>query len=160
MLDGWRSLPLQQSLFDRYKDELAQKRPELDEEALRELARRFVAEPRSDPRCPSPHSTGGSVDLTVADAMGRILPMGSEFDETSDRSETLYLESRSDGDLSEGELRALGNRRLLYHVMVSAGFTNYPDEWWHFDYGNQNWALMSGRKAAVYGRGVPALRWL
>ena len=58
------------------------------------------------------------------------------------------------------ELRALGNRRLLYHVMVSAGFTNYPDEWWHFDYGNQNWALMSGRKAAVYGRGVPALRWL
>lgn len=160
VLDGWRPLPLQQSLFDRYKDELAQKRPELDEEALRELARRFVAEPRSDPRCPSPHSTGGSVDLTVADAMGRILPMGSEFDETSDRSETLYLESRTDGDLSEGELRALGNRRLLYHVMVSAGFTNYPDEWWHFDYGNQNWALMSGRKAAVYGRGVPALRWL
>ena len=98
--------------------------------------------------------------MTIADASGRILPMGSEFDETSDRSETLYLESRVDSDLSELELRALENRRLLYHTMVSAGFTNYPDEWWHYDYGNQNWGFLSGRKAAVYGKTDPALRWL
>ena len=45
--------------------------------------------------------------MTIADASGRILPMRSEFDETSDRSETLYLESRVDSDLSELELRAL-----------------------------------------------------
>ena len=136
ILDGWRPLPLQQALFDRYKEELAREHPELDADRLTEQTRRFIAEPRSDPLFPSPHSTGGSVDLTIADASGRILPMGSEFDETSDRSETLYLESRVDSDLSELELRALENRRLLYHSMVSAGFTNYPDEWWHYDYGN------------------------
>lgn len=159
VLDGWRPLPLQQALFDRYRDELARAHPDLDEEELTGLTRRFVAEPRSDPSFPSPHSTGGSVDLTVADDGGRILPMGSEFDETSDRSETLHFEGRIEG-LPEAELRALENRRLLYHAMVSAGFTNYPDEWWHFDYGNQNWALMSGHKAAIYGRTAPALRWL
>ena len=158
-MDGWRPLPLQQALFDRYKDELARDHPGLDDERLTELTRRFVAEPRSDPRSPSPHNTGGSVDLTVADALGRILPMGSEFDETSDRSETLYFESRA-GSLTEAERLVRGNRRLLYHAMAAAGFTNYPDEWWHFDYGNQNWALMSGHKAAIYGGATPALRWL
>lgn len=160
ILDGWRPLPLQQALFDRYKEELAREHPELDADRLTEQTRRFIAEPRSDPLFPSPHSTGGSVDLTIADASGRILPMGSEFDETSDRSETLYLESRVDSDLSELELRALENRRLLYHSMVSAGFTNYPDEWWHYDYGNQNWGFLSGHRAAVYGKTDPALRWL
>ena len=159
VMDGWRPLPLQQALFDRYKDELARDHPGLDDERLTELTRRFVAEPRSDPRSPSPHNTGGSVDLTVADALGRILPMGSEFDETSDRSETLYFESRA-GSLTEAERLVRGNRRLLYHAMAAAGFTNYPDEWWHFDYGNQNWALMSGHKAAIYGGATPALRWL
>ena len=28
--------------------------------------------------------------------------------------------------------------------MEDAGFTNYEEEWWHFDYGNQNWALEKG----------------
>lgn len=160
VLDGWRPLSLQQALFDRYKDELAQANPSLNEEQLMEQARRFVAEPRSNPAFPSPHSTGGSVDLTVADARGSMLAMGSEFDETSNRSETLYLESLTKEELSETELRALENRRLLYHVMTAAGFTNYPDEWWHFDYGNQNWALMSGHKTAIYGITTPTLRWL
>lgn len=29
------------------------------------------------------------------------------------------------------------NRKILYDAMIIAGFTNYPEEWWHFDFGNQ-----------------------
>lgn len=42
------------------------------------------------------------------------------------------------------------NRRLLYHAMTSAGFCTDPDEWWHFDYGNQKWALSLNKEFAVY----------
>ena len=42
------------------------------------------------------------------------------------------------------------NRRLLFNAMVDQGFTNYSEEWWHFDYGNQFWALINGVHA-IYG---------
>lgn len=35
-----------------------------------------------------------------------------------------------------------------------AGFINYPEEWWHFDYGNQFWAKLAGKKA-IYGAAKP-----
>ncbi|MED4919243.1 M15 family metallopeptidase, partial [Geobacillus thermodenitrificans] len=42
------------------------------------------------------------------------------------------------------------NRKLLKSIMEKAGFTNYDEEWWHYDYGNQNWALKTGNEA-IYG---------
>ncbi len=35
--------------------------------------------------------------------------------------------------------------------MIEKGFTNYPMEWWHYDYGNQFWAKIKGVNA-IYGR--------
>ena len=88
--------------------------------------------PSSDPKKPSPHSTGGSVDVTILDESGIPLDMGTKFDDSSIASSTAYFE-KVDDIITE-------NRRLLYHVMTEQGFTNYSEEWWHFDYGNQNWA--------------------
>lgn len=155
VFDGWRPMALQKELFLRYRQELAALKPGLDERALDALTKKFVALPDSSYESPSPHSTGGSVDLSIADDAGRLLPMGAEFDETTERSRTTYFEEQ-DG----AEDRFLKNRRILFHVMTAAGFTNYPDEWWHFDYGNQNWALMSGQGKAIYGSAKPALRWM
>lgn len=161
IFDGWRPLSLQMDLFEQYKRELAISNPGLDEAALMEMTSRFVARPDANAASPSPHSTGGAVDLSIADAKGKLLFMGAEFDETSERSETMYFERRvvSGETLSEADERALQNRRLLFHAMTAAGFTNYPDEWWHFDYGNQNWALMSGSGQAVYNRADLIQRW-
>lgn len=136
--DGWRPVPLQLSLFDEYVRKLSALHPEKGEEELKNLASMYVAVPSTDPRRPSPHSTGASVDLTLADGKGRLLSMGGRFDEKSKRSETRYYEDRDD----EPSLKQ--HRRLLYHVMISAGFTNYPEEWWHYDCGNQNWVYFSG----------------
>lgn len=150
--DGWRSLDLQEDLFIQYKNELGIQNPQLDDEELQELTKQFVAWPDSNPSSPSPHNTGGAVDLSVADECGRVLYMGAEFDETTNRSETMYFEKRLlDGvPLVGQEELALHNRRLLFNAMSLAGFTNYPGEWWHFDYGNQNWALISSQGQAVY----------
>jgi D-alanyl-D-alanine dipeptidase len=35
--------------------------------------------------------------------------------------------------------------------MAEAGFANHPDEWWHYSYGDQTWAALTGRRAALYG---------
>jgi alanine dehydrogenase len=103
------------------------------------------------------------VDLTIVDANGEMLPMGTDFDEMTERSLTRHFEERVErGEiLSASEQEALRNRRLLYHLMTRAGFTNFPNEWWHFDFGNKVWSCMRGGKAgpAVYGAAEPHFRW-
>ncbi|WP_395142979.1 M15 family metallopeptidase, partial [Armatimonas sp.] len=43
------------------------------------------------------------------------------------------------------------NRRTLYGAMIEAGFVNYPNEWWHFEFGTRRWAGGRGMKVALYG---------
>ena len=54
-------------------------------------------------------------------------------------------------ELSATEMLALKNRRLLFHALRSVGLTNYHREWWHFDFGNQLWAVQENT-AAIYGK--------
>ncbi|WP_370276972.1 M15 family metallopeptidase [Pontibacterium sp.] len=43
------------------------------------------------------------------------------------------------------------HRQLLQDVMGRAGFVNYAEEWWHFSYGDQLWAYVTGNPVAIYG---------
>jgi D-alanyl-D-alanine dipeptidase len=88
--------------------------------------------------------------------------MGTEFDETSEQSHTRYYEEKNErGEkLNPREEKALVNRRLLYHLMAEVDFTNFRNEWWHFDYGNKVWACMKGYdQKAFYGRATVKFRW-
>jgi D-alanyl-D-alanine dipeptidase len=79
--------------------------------------------------------------------------MGTLFDEASPLSYTASLEKVK--RLSPEQKVARDNRRVLYNVMINAGFTNLPSEWWHFDFGNQLWAWYSGNQQAIYGATHP-----
>lgn len=161
IFDCWRSPKVQKSLFETLKESLRMENPSLSEEELDKRTLVYVALPSEDPTKPSPHSTGGAVDLSIADEQGFLIEMGTDFDETSERARTTYFEElvAQGKDLSPCEKEALKNRRLLYHVMIQVGFTNYTDEWWHYDYGNQNWAWVSGSDKAFYGKASPRFRW-
>lgn len=161
LFDGWRPVKLQKGLFSAYVERLRSEYPDASEKTLQEMASKYVALPSKDPARPSPHLTGGAVDCTIADEDGVMLDMGADFDETSNRSKSRWLEDRLEAGetLSERELFVLRNRRMLHAVMEKAGFTNYPEEWWHFDYGNQNWALITGAKNAFYGPASPRFAW-
>lgn len=161
LLDSWRPRSIQTTLFQKFRSELREKMPLLSDAEITTLASQYVAPPSLHPQHPSPHVTGGAVDLTIVDGTGICLPMGSEFDETSERSSTVWFEMRlAAGEaLSPDETEAMYNRRLLFYVMQKAGFCNYPDEWWHFDYGDQIWALLSGKRCAIYGVTEPSFRW-
>ena len=42
------------------------------------------------------------------------------------------------------------NRALLRSILEPTGLTNYADEWWHWSYGDNGWALRVGAKNAIY----------
>lgn len=149
VLDGWRPWRVQQYLFDTLFEVMRARHPALDEAALLARTREFVAMPSRDPRAPSPHLTGGAVDVTLCDADGLMLDMGSLFDEASSASHSDYLERLEAPDARQR--RAREARRVLYHAMCAQGFTNLPSEWWHYDHGDQLWAHYTGRASAHYG---------
>jgi D-alanyl-D-alanine dipeptidase len=87
--------------------------------------------------------------------------MGTAFDDLTERAGTVYFEKKNDeAGLSEEETNALRNRRALWHLMKSVGLENYCEEWWHYDFGDQNWAWNMRKDRAVYGMTSPDLPWL
>ncbi|MEJ0059268.1 MAG: M15 family metallopeptidase [Terricaulis sp.] len=77
---------------------------------------------------PAPHATGGAVDLTIVWDDGAPLWMGSLFDDATSLAGTDRFERDTD-DFSFSHEEARANRRLLYWLMIEAGFSNHPDEW-------------------------------
>jgi D-alanyl-D-alanine dipeptidase len=144
VFDGYRPLAVQRYLYITFAVELRTRHPHLARAEFDDLLHRYVASPNVDPTCPPPHRTGGAVDVFLATTSGESLPMGTEPDEAVPESATRAFESLPASAFAE-------NRRLLFHAMQRAGFANYYGEWWHYDFGNQRWANLSGAPAAVYG---------
>lgn len=145
VFDGYRPLAVQQWLWDNYLAMISANEPHLSPEEAERKVRQFVAFPAADPLRPPPHRTGGAVDVYLVETeTGTELPMGTPPDAIQSESVTRHFE-----DVPEEPFTT--NRRLLWHAMTDAGFANYPGEWWHFEYGNQRWANITGAEAAVYG---------
>ena len=145
VLDVFRPLEVQQALWDWQWREVQRDYPHFSRTEIYEKVRHFVAEPSADPTRPTPHRTGGAVDLTLFDvATGEELLMGTAFDDATDATVTNWFERHPQEPFTT-------NRRLLYYVMTEAGFVNYPNEWWHFEYGTRRWAGSLGIKTALYG---------
>ena len=144
--DGFRPLQVQQVLYEQIEREITKKYPHFSQVQIEQETLKYVAYPSIDPKFPAPHLTGGAVDVTLGDSDGNPLNLGTAFDETSYKSATAYFEQRPE----ENE-EALKNRRLLFHSMTNAGFQNYEEEWWHYDFGNVTWARKSREKQAIYG---------
>lgn len=151
--DAWRSFDVQKSLFDQYYQELQYEYPNLSNETLTEITTKYVSLPSLNKKAPAPHITGGAIDLTLINEQGEQLAMGTDFDSFNEEASTRYYENLIEkGEiLTSTQENYLINRRLLYHLMVSVGFTSYAHEWWHFDYGNQWWANQQQDRIAKYG---------
>jgi len=77
----------------------------------------------ADPKSGSPHSRGVAVDLTLIDARGEALEMGTGFDAFTPKSH------HGNGDIPAEAQR---NRHVLLGLMTSAGWDFYRNEWWHY----------------------------
>ncbi|GAB3136610.1 M15 family metallopeptidase [Micromonospora sonneratiae] len=141
VVEGYRPLWLQTKYFDDYRDELRLRYPDWDAERLRVEASKYVSPPEV-----APHSTGGTVDLTLCTPDGHELDMGTAVNATPVQSANACFTGSPD---ISAEARR--NRDILGTALRAAGMVNYPTEWWHWSYGDRYWALSTGADQTRYG---------
>lgn len=90
----------------------------------------------ANPERGSIHSFGMALDLTIVDATGAELDMGTGFDDLTERSHPAL----EDALLARGEITPaqIANRQLLRDAMGQAGFHGISTEWWHYDCGDRH----------------------
>ena len=89
----------------------------------------------ANPERGSIHSFGMAVDVTLVDARGHELDMGTPFDDMTPRSHPALEE----GYARTGEITAtqVANRQVLREAMRQGGWVGISTEWWHFDCGDR-----------------------
>lgn len=135
ILDGWRSYQTQLAIYNNTKKMFQQLG--YSPQKIAEEMPKYVAVPSKTADSPSPHFTGGAVDVTLGNQNG-WLNMGTDFDEFHEKAKSDWYEHKPQLTSEEELIRE--NRRLLKKIMEGVGFTANEHEWWHFDYGNHHWA--------------------
>jgi D-alanyl-D-alanine dipeptidase len=156
IFDAYRPVAVQQFMVDYTLIELVNANglqletlPETQREEFQQQVYQFWAMPNLNPATPPPHSTGAAIDITLIDDNGNVIDMGSEIDEISERSFPNHFPL----DSEYGQ-----HRKILSNAMISAGFKQHWNEWWHFSYGDQIWAWLTNQEdstahaIAKYGR--------
>jgi|SRR5579872_4056202 len=145
VIEGWRPPHIQRRMYLSVWDWVAAEHPDWSPIALKRLVNRFSAPMNG--RVPPPHTTGGAVDVMLADDTGRLLDHTSPFDAFDPRCFALDAPGLSD--------TARQTRRILAGALLATGLTNYPSEFWHWSYGDQGWAYRGGYPHALYGAVTP-----
>ena len=81
----------------------------------------YVANPAKG----SKHNRGAAVDLTLVDAQGKELNMGTPFDFFGKEAHHTYTEYPKE---------VLENRKLLKETLNKYNFKSIYSEWWHYEY--------------------------
>ena len=81
----------------------------------------YVANPAKG----SKHNRGAAVDLTLVDAQGKELNMGTPFDFFGKEAHHTYTKHSKE---------VLENRKLLKETLDKFNFKSIYSEWWHYEY--------------------------
>lgn len=141
VVEGHRPVAEQRAIIERYSAEVCAAHPGVSPDELDRLVSRFVS-----PVEVAPHVAGAAVDLTLVDACGDELDLGTAIDATPEQSDGRCF-TAADGIGAD----ARAHRDLMARVLGGAGLVNYPTEWWHWSFGDRYWALTTGARAASYG---------
>jgi ATP phosphoribosyltransferase len=134
VLCGYRSLEIQETLFDDEYNKLKPQHTGQDELELLEAVHRAVAVPHV-----AGHPTGAAVDVTIYDAQAHAeLDFGTAPIDFSTKKR--YY------DAFQLSKHAKKNRTLLRRLMCEQGFVPFDGEWWHFSYGDKEWAFYTYRQ--------------
>lgn len=138
VFEGFRPRSRQLVLWDNVMTRLRTEYPELDGDALSELATRWVSSPHG---FGSGHQAGAAVDITLCTDRGDELFMGTAVQEFGPLTAT-------EAPGLDPQVKA--RRFMLRRALEANGVVNYPDEWWHFSYGDRLWAEVTGRNSAFF----------
>jgi D-alanyl-D-alanine dipeptidase len=94
-----------------------------------------------------PHATGGAIDVYLVNDKGKAVDMGL-YPKDWRRSDIYKNQSRIDSEVISEEARYY--RDQMAYALAAVGFVNYPNEYWHWSYGDSYWAYHTGNYA-IYG---------
>lgn len=136
---GYRHPAVQEAYFYREKARVQTLYPTWSDEAVQAYTHNLVAIPSV-----GGHPTGGAVDLTIVDVDGNELDMGTPIADFSDPEKICTFTTAVTAEQAN-------NRMLLHDTMIAEGFMPFYGEWWHFSYGDREWAAFYHKKMARYG---------
>ncbi len=137
---GYRHPDIQTTYFNRRYDFFLEKNPQLSSDKLIELTHTQVAYPLV-----AGHPTGGAIDITILDPYGEKINMGTDIADYSVPDKCFTYSS------SITEVQAV-HRKVLHDLMLQVGFAPFYGEWWHFSYGDREWAKFYGFATSFFGQ--------
>lgn len=135
---GFRALEIQEQYFNEIYNKVKCKFS--DKMELYEYIHEKIAVPEV-----SGHPTGGAVDIAIYDETNKsIIDFGSQILDW-DNEKCCYINT----EISDN---AKNNREMLRKLMMEQEFAPYDGEWWHFSYGDKEWAFYYGKNSALYNQ--------
>lgn len=134
-----RTIDDQRRHWDGYYARTRAEHPDWPVSALHRAVNRFFAP--TDQPAPPGHCTGGAVDVHLLGPDGELLDMITPL--TGWDAARTWHDGISD--------QARRNRMLMVDAMLSVGFSNCREEYWHYSYGDSAWAVRVGSVSCPYG---------
>ena len=137
LFEAFRSRARQWELWNPVVASITEHNPTWSEAQVYTESSRWVSPPDG---FGSGHQAGAAVDVKIARADRTELDFDGPMKGLSGLAPTDWPVSP--------EIRK--NRDLLVAAMERTGMINYPDEWWHFSYGDRLWAEITNRDKAFF----------
>lgn len=149
LYEGYRSLQLQEQLFNQRYQILKQDYPDWEHSKIFQETIKLISPVINldgSMNIP-PHNTGAAIDIYLVDGQSEIVDMGIRAAD--------WMQDK-DGALSLTDSVKISDAAKQYRLIMSdtlrqVGFVNYPGEYWHWSYGDRYWAYQCGNPFALYG---------
>lgn len=162
-LSAYRGLERQEEIWWSHYNRYKQLHPTWPESSLRRATNKYVA-PYDNPAPPG-HSTGAAIDVVLQRSDGSFVDLlpecGKDTHGLQKNAQYLVDDATLPEDLTDWTLGSTWStkidpttkefRMILVETMLSVGFSNCRDEYWHYSYGDSGWAVRVGQTECCYG---------
>ena len=137
--EAWRPREYQKNIYDGFIRRFTKKYPDWPKEKIIKEADKYAA-PYTGKKI-SGHMTGAALDIRLY-SNGKKVPM---------KSFRLSYQENSKSIQPKLPKYIKRNRKILFNALEKAELSNYPNEYWHWSYGDIWWAKRNKKKTAIYG---------
>ena len=140
VISALRDFDHQKQIWHHHYDRHKSAHPEWPDATIRRMVNKYAA-PVDHPAPPG-HCTGAAVDVVLQRADGSFVDLVPP--DMPDWSLGHTWTDKIDAETKQ-------YRMLLVEAMLSVGFSNCRDEYWHYSWGDSGWAVRVGEKQCPYG---------